>query len=513
MNGAEALVATLADNGVTACFANPGTSEMHLVAALGREPRVRSVLGLFEGVCTGAADGFGRMAGRPAATLLHLGPGLANGSANLHNARRAGSPVVNIVGDHAGWHREADAPLASDIESLARPNARWVRTATDADDAARLAAEAVAASQGPPAGPATLILPADCAWTEARGPGPRLEPVRRAQARGVEDAARAIRAARRPVVLVGGTACGERGVAAMARLHAAGVRVLTDTFTGRQARGAGRWEPPRMKYYAEMALADLEGVDLMLLCETTRPVAFFAYPDKPSVLVPGGCEVRALAEPDEDGTGALEALAEALGAPAAGSASSRAQPGEAAGPLHPKAIGDSLARWLPEGAVVSDEAITASQPILQRTAGAAPHDWLGLLGGSIGQGIPLAVGAATACPDRKVVCLVGDGSAAYTLQALWTAAREGLDLTVVVLANGSYRILNMEMDRTGASASGDVSGARPMLEIGAPRVDWTALARGFGVPGVRAEDAAELDSAFARAMAEPGPHLIEAVLG
>jgi acetolactate synthase-1/2/3 large subunit len=315
------------------------------------------------------------------------------------------------------------------------------------------------------------------------------------------------------VVLVGGTACGERGVAAMARLHAAGVRVLTDTFTGRQARGAGRWEPPRMKYYAEMALADLEGVDLMLLCETTRPVAFFAYPDKPSVLVPGGCEVRALAEPDEDGTGALEALAEALGAPAAGSASSRAQPGEAAGPLHPKAIGDSLARWLPEGAVVSDEAITASQPILQRTAGAAPHDWLGLLGGSIGQGIPLAVGAATACPDRKVVCLVGDGSAAYTLQALWTAAREGLDLTVVVLANGSYRILNMEMDRTGASASGDVSGARPMLEIGAPRVDWTALARGFGVPGVRAEDAAELDSAFARAMAEPGPHLIEAVLG
>ena len=513
MNGAEALVRTLADNGVTACFANPGTSEMHLVAALGREPRVRSVLGLFEGVCTGAADGFGRMAGTPAATLLHLGPGLANGSANLHNARRANSPVVNVVGDHASWHREADAPLASDIEGLARPNARWVRTAADADDAARLAAAAVAASLGLPGGPATLILPADCAWTEAKGPGPRLEPPRRADAGGVEDAARALRSAKRPVVLVGGTACGGRGVAAMARLHAAGVRVMTDTFTSRQARGGGRWEPPRMKYYAEMALADLEGVDLMLLCETARPVAFFAYPDKASVLVPEGCEVRALAQPHEDGTAALEALAEALGAPGAGAAASRAELGDAAGALHPKAIGDSLARWLPEGAIVSDEAITASQPILQRTAGAAPHDWLGLLGGSIGQGMPLAVGAAVACPDRKVVCLVGDGSAAYTLQALWTMAREGLDVTTVVLGNGSYRILNMEMERTGAAASGDVSGARPMLEIGGPRMDWTALARGFGVPAERAEDAAGFDRAFARAMAEPGPRLIEAVIG
>jgi acetolactate synthase-1/2/3 large subunit len=262
-----------------------------------------------------------------------------------------------------------------------------------------------------------------------------------------------------------------------------------------------------------MALADLEGVDLMLLCETTRPVAFFAYPDKPSVLVPDGCEVRALAEPEEDGTAALEALADTMGAPAAGPVASRAALGDAAGPLHPKAIGDSLARWLPDGAIVSDEAITASQPILQRTAGAAPHDWLGLLGGSIGQGMPLAVGAAVACPGRKVVCLVGDGSAAYTPQALWTMAREGLDVTTVVLANGSYRILNMEMERTGASASGDVSGARPMLEIGEPRMDWTALGQGFGVQSQRAADAAAFDQAFARAMAEPGPRLIEAVIG
>lgn len=510
MNGAEALVATLADNGVDACFANPGTSEMHLVAALGREPRVRSVLGLFEGVCTGAADGFGRIAGRPAATLLHLGPGLANGSANLHNARRAGSPVVNIVGDHATWHRAADAPLASDIESLARPNAQWVRTAETADDAARLAAEAVRASLGPPAGPATLILPADCAWTEARGPGPRLDRPRRALSADIEGAARAVRAARRPLVLVGGTACGEQGVAAMARLHAAGVRTMVDTFTSRQARGAGRFSPERMKYYAEAALADLEGVDLMLLAETKRPVAFFAYPDKPSVLVPEGCELRSLAEPHEDGTAALEALADTLGAPAQASAEPPAQPRGPAGPLTPRALGDALARHLPDGAIVSDEAITASQPITQQTAGAAPHDWMQLLGGSIGQGIPLALGAAVAAPGRKVVALVGDGSAAYTLQGLWTLAREGLDVAVVILANHSYRILNIEMQRTGAENS---KAASRMLEIGDPRMDWTALAAGFGVPAERAVDGPAFDAAFARAMAEPGPRLIEAVIG
>jgi len=510
MNGAEALVATLADNGVDACFANPGTSEMHLVAALGREPRIRSVLGLFEGVCTGAADGYGRMVGRPAATLLHLGPGLANGSANLHNARRAGSPVVNVVGDHATWHRAADAPLASDIESLARPNARWVRTAESADHAARLAAEVVEASLGPPAGPATLILPADCAWAAAAGPGPRLQPPRRAPPADIDAAARAVRAARRPVLLAGGAACGERGVAAMARLQAAGVRVLIDTFVSRQARGRGRFSPERMKYYAEAALADLEGVDLMLLAETKRPVAFFAYPDKPSVLVPDGCDLRPLATPDEDGAAALQALADALGAPAQGLVEPPARPRDPAGPLTPRAIGDALARHLPEGAVVSDEGITASQPILQQTAGAAPHDWLQLLGGSIGQGVPLAVGGAVAAPGRKVVAIVGDGSAAYTLQGLWTLAREGLDVTVVILANASYRILGIEMQRTGAQGS---PAASRMLEIGDPRMDWTALAAGFGVPAERATDAAGFDAAFVRAMAEPGPRLIEAVIG
>jgi acetolactate synthase-1/2/3 large subunit len=228
------------------------------------------------------------------------------------------------------------------------------------------------------------------------------------------------------------------------------------------------------------------------------------------VLVPDGCELRSLAGPDEDGTAALLALAEALGAPANGPFEAAAQPRDPSGPLTPRAIGDVLARRLPEGAIVSDEAITASQPIVQQTAGAAPHDWLMLLGGSIGQGIPLALGAAVAAPDRQVVALVGDGSAAYTLQALWSLAREGLDVTVVILANASYRILNIEMQRTGAQGS---EAASRMLEIGGPRMDWTALAAGFGVPAERAGDAIALDAAFARAMAEPGPRLIEAVLG
>lgn len=515
MNGAEALITTLADSGVEACFANPGTSEMHLVAALGREPRIRAVLGLFEGVCAGAADGYARMAGKPAATLLHLGPGLANASANLHNAKRAKSPVVNIVGDHATWHREAEAPLASDIAALAGVTADWVRTAETPDQAAQLAAEAVHASQNAPRGPATLILPADCAWGESSGP--TAAPRSRREADGgegvIEDEARAIRAARQPLVLVGGWSCGERALAAMARLHAAGVRVMVDTFTSRQARGAGHFDPPRMKYYAEGAAAELADVDLMLLVETQRPVAFFAYPDKPSALAPEGCEVRPLARPFEDGVDALEALAEAMGAPARGPVSQPVTPPPPTGPLTPRAIGDVLARRLPKGAIVSDEAITASQPILQQTAGAAQHDWLMLLGGAIGQGIPLAVGAAVASPGRKVVALVGDGSAAYTLQALWTLAREGLDVTVVVLANGVYRILDIEMERTGAAATGGAADAARMLQIDAPRLDWTALAAGFGVPGGHARDAVEFDVAFARAMAEPGPRLIEATIG
>lgn len=518
MNGAEAILKTLADNGVDACFANPGTSEMHMVSAFDREPRVRPVLCLFEGVATGAADGFGRIAERPAATLLHLGPGLSNGSANLHNARRAYSPVVNLIGDHATYHQQYDAPLASDIEALAKPHSIWCKSARTADEAPQLAAEAVAASLGPPAGVASLIVPADCAWSDATAQAPSVLHRERPRAPGgqVDRIAAAVRAARKPVLLLGSGACTDAGLAAAARLHAlksreGGVRVLIDTFVSRLPRGAGRFAPDRMAYFGEMALSDLAGVDLMVLVSTKTPVAFFAYPAMPSVLVPEGCVVDTLAALHEDAAAALEALADALGAPERGVAQDPHPPNRPSGELTPYAIGDSIARHMPEHAVISDDAVTAGLPIYMQTRGARPHDWLMLTGGAIGQGIPAAIGAAVARPEAKVLSLNGDGAAAYTCQGLWTIMREGLNVTTVIFANHAYRILNIELARTGAGNAGPQ--ARRLLDLGDPRMDWTELARGFGMPAVRAVDADAFDRAMARAMAEPGPHFIEAVLG
>jgi acetolactate synthase-1/2/3 large subunit len=515
MNGAEAILKTLADCGVSACFTNPGTSEMQMVSAFDREPRVRPVLCLFEGVATGAADGYGRMAEKPAATLLHLGPGLANGGANLHNARRAFTPVVNIVGDHATYHQACDAPLQSDIESLARPHSTWVKSANTADEAAGLAAEAVAASFGPPGGVATLILPADSAWTKTgNDAAPPALPLHRyaipAPFAQVEAAARSVKAAKKPVLLLGGLACHERALDAAGRIAGVGVRVMTDTFTARLPRGAGRFAPDRMPYFGEMALADLAGVDLILLAGTKTPVAFFAYPAMPSVLAPEGCRIELLSALHEDGAGALEALAEALGAKAPAPTQVFHMSAKPTGELSAYAIGDSIARWAPEGAVIADDAVTAGLPIFMQTRCAKPHEWLMLTGGAIGAGMPMAVGAAVAAPDRKVISLNGDGAGAYTLQSLWTMAREGLDVTTVIFANHAYRILDIEFGRTRSGEAGPA--ASKLLDLSDPRMDWVSLARGFGVPAVRCETAELFDKAFARAMAATGPHLIEATM-
>ena len=513
MNGADALIETLCDNGVTACFANPGTSEMQFVAALDREPRMRSVLCLFEGVATGAADGWGRMTGTPACTLLHLGAGYANGGANLHNARRAATPLVNVIGDHATYHRQYDAPLNSDIAGWAAPNSLWVKSAESADEVGPLAAEAVVASFGAPGGCASLILPADSAWNETSAKGPVLaRPVRaRASEADVQAIAGRLKAAAKPVILMGGTCCGEAGVQAAGRLKAAGYRVLTDTFVARLARGAGRFAPDRMLYFGEMAMADLEGVDLMVLVETVEPAAFFAYPSRPSLLVPEGCEVASLGGKAIDGPAALVALANALGASEAAPVEPLDLPAAPTGGLDPYKIGASIARHMPDNAVVSDDAVTAGLPIYQSTKNARPHDWLMLTGGAIGQGIPLAVGAAVACPDRKVLSLNGDGAAMYTVQGLWTIAREKLDVTTVVFANHVYRILGIEMGRTGAANPGPA--AKKLLDLGDPRIDWQQVAGGLGIPTIRATTADEFEAAMAHAMTTPGPHFIEAVLG
>jgi acetolactate synthase-1/2/3 large subunit len=453
------------------------------------------------------------MADKPAATLLHLGAGLANGGANLHNARRAFSPMVNIVGDHATYHQRYDAPLQSDIAGLARPFSRWVESAPTADEAPRLAAQAVAASFGPPAGVATLILPADCAWSATQCYSNPAALFRRARPviapERIEAAARALRAARKPLLLLGSGACTERSLEAAARLAATGIRVMTDTFVSRLPRGAGRFAPEPMPYFGEVAEAQLAGTDLMLLAATREPVAFFAYPGKPGTLTPMGCRVELLASLSEDATAALEALAQALGAEASAPAQPHAIPDAPAGVLTPSTIGDSIARWLPEGAVVCDDAVTARLPIFMRSRTARAHDWLMLTGGAIGDGMPMAIGAALASPGRKVVSFNGDGAGAYTLQSLWTMAREGLDVTTVVCANHAYRILGIELSRTLSGAAGPM--ASTLVSIGEPIIDWTALARGFGVPGVRCDTADDFDAAFARALASPGPHLIEAV--
>lgn len=513
MNGADALITTLVENDVTACFANPGTSEMQFVAALDRQPKMRPVLCLFEGVATGAADGYGRIAGTPACTLLHLGPGYGNGLANLHNARRAFTPIVNVVGDHATYHRQYDAPLNSDIPTIVGPNSLWVKSADSADTVAAIAAEAIEASYGPPGGPVSLILPADSAWTETTNLHAKARrPDRAAPAGGtVEAVAKAVREAGKPVLLLGGQATGAAGLAAAARLQAAGVRVLLDTFCARYPRGAGVFLAGRMQYFGEAALADLAGTDLMVFVGTTTPVAFFAYPDRPSVLVPDGCETVSLAQRSEDAVAALTALADALGAPADGPTQPLSIADAApTGPLTPQAAGISVARHLPEGAIICDDSVTSGGGVAVPCATARPHDVLALTGGAIGIGGPLAVGAAVAAPDRKVVSLNGDGSAMYTVQSLWTMARENQDVTVVVFANHSYRILNVEMGRTGSGNPGP--SASQLLDLGNPKIDWVSLAKGLGVPAVRCETAEAFDAAFARAMSERGPAFIEAAI-
>lgn len=512
MTGAQALVGTLADHGVTACFANPGTSEMHLVTALDGEPRIRSVLCLFEGVATGAADGFARVAGSPAMTLLHLGAGYLNGGANIHNAGRANTPMINVIGDHAVPHLKYDAPLTSDIIGLAGPNSRWIKSANSVTETGALAAEAFVASYGPKPGPVSLLLPADSAWLEGGEKGPHLTPppLRTVETARIDTAAQKIAEAKAPLVLINGTALTERGLAAAARLKAAGLRVMTDTFYGKMRRGAGLFAPERMQYFAEGAMADLDGSDLMVLAGTSAPVAFFAYPGKPSLLVPDGCELLDLGDASTDSAATLEALADTMGAKDAAPAEVLQQPEAPTGELTAQSVGQSLARHMPENALVSDDGVSNGLLSYLPTMNAQPHDWMMLTGGAIGQGMPLALGAAIAAPERKVICLSGDGAGMYTNQALWSMAREGVDVTTIVFVNHSYRILNIELYRTGAGNPGPT--AKNMLSIGGPDIDWVQLSTSMGVPAVEATTAEAFDAALQESIAAPGPRLIAAVV-
>ena len=518
MNGAECLLRTLLANDVDLCLMNPGTSEMQFVSALDRVPEMRGVLGLFEGVCSGAADGYARMTGKPAATLLHLGPGLANALANFHNARKARSPVVNIVGEHSTQHMGHDAPLTADTEAFARPVSGWVRTVERAAAMGEAASAAVAAAVGPPGQVASLIVPADFSWSEAGEPGGAAPRLLRALPSGerIREIALALRAGRAVGLLLSGTALQSRGLRAAARLRAAtGVRIFADRYAARTARGVGVPAVERIPYFPEPAQALLAGFERLVLVEARPPVSFFGYPGMRSLLAPAGCAFDELAAEDQDGPGALEWLAEECGAPhavsRAGGGASVPRPVLPTGEwLTAEAIGRTVGALMPEDSIVSDESVSSNEPMWPHLAGAAGYEHLPVTGGAIGQGLPVAVGAALACPGRKVVALEADGSGLYTLQSLWTMARERLDVTVVILANRRYRILDIEMRRTGAGTVGPR--ADEMIDLTRPTPDWVKLAEGLGVEAVRAASGDEFIREFGAAMRGPGPRLIEAVL-
>lgn len=513
MNGAESLLLTLEANGVDHFFMNPGTSEMRFVAALDRVKSVRGILCLYEGVCSGAADGYARMKGTPAATLLHLGPGLANGLSNLHNARKARSAVINIVGEHSTRHMQYDAPLSADIEAFARTVSGYIRVVNHAPDTGTAASETIAAAIAPPGQVATLIVPADVSWTEAGEFGPvvprpcRPQPSSEAITRAAE-----LLQLEGTAILLGGSTINDRALTAAGRISGrTGARIFADRNAARIASGRGRFHPVTVPYFPEPAIALLAGVRRMILVETQAPVSFFGYPNTPSYLLPPECAVSVLAQRSEDGTAALEALADECGGAGADMPENAPVPAAAPheGPLTADAVGATLARWLPDSAILSDEMVSAGAAVIAHLFHASPHDRLPVTGGSIGQGLPVAVGAAFACPDRKVVALEADGSGMYTMQALWTMARENLDVLTIILANRRYQILEIELRRVGAALSESI---RDSIDIGRPRLDWVRLSEGMGVPATRATTAAEFEQQFRDAVNVKGPRLIEAVI-
>ena len=515
MNGAESLLRTLVNSGVDTCFMNPGTSEMQFVAAADKQQDMRCVLGLFEGIVSGAADGYSRMAGKPAATLLHLGPGLANALANFHNAQRAATPIVNIVGDHATYHKQYDAPLNSDVRAYASPVSGWIEEITQPADVPRLTQEAVRASLQAPGQIATLIVPADSAWNESVEPGsgkitaPAMD---KSEDKEVEAAAAALQSGEAAVMLLKGKALSKEGLALASQVaNKTNVRVFCDTFTARIERGAGRAGVERLPYFPELIVDTLAGTKHMIIVGSKPPVGFFAYPDKPSWLTPEDCQVHTLARPEQDTLDALQRLVSALGAEQTAATMLEEKKLELPeGDLIPETIGMTIAALLPENAIVAEEAITSGFPLMPMTATSPAHDWLMVPGGSIGGGMPLATGAAVACPDRKVLNLQADGSAMYTLQALWTQARENLNVTTVIFANREYKILNIEFERVGAGEQGQI--AHDMFSLDKPPLDWVKLAAGMGVNAKRVSTLEDFGKTLSAYIKEDGPNLIELVL-
>ncbi len=510
MTGAESLIRTLMASGVEVCFANPGTTEIYFIIALDKVGGIRSVLGLAETVVTGCADGYARMVEKPAATLLHCGPGFANGITNLHNARRANTPIVNVVGDQATYHQAFDPPLTADTEGLANAVSHWVRTSNSAQQVASDAAAAVQAASSAPGQVATLIVPADVSWSEGNGPASPLPVPARPQVapEAVQTAVRILRSGEPAMLLLSGQVLGEAGLVAAQRIaHATGAMLRTPTQVHRMARGRGRPPVDRIPYLVDAALKALGGLKHMILVGAKPPVGFFAYPGKPSLMVPPNCAMHVLARPEQDGLAALESLADELGSPrVVPILEAGPKPHIAGGRFKPEAFGMTLGALLPENAIVVEDAVTSGRAIFPPTFNAAPHDWIQITGGAIGHGFPCATGAAVACPDRKVVCLQADGGGMYSLQALWTQARENLDVVNVVFANRAYRILYGELLAAGATPG---VASSSLFDLSRPDLDWVGLAKSMGVEAVSVETLEGFADAFRSACGRRGPFLIE----
>jgi acetolactate synthase-1/2/3 large subunit len=513
-NGAKALIKTLSDSGIDTCFTNPGTSEMHFVAALDGSD-MRAVLCLFEGVATGAADGYARIANKPAATLLHLGCGLGNGLANLHNARKARVPMVNIVGDHAGYHKQYDAPLESDIETIARNVSSWIRTCPSTEQIGADAAEAVEVAYKAPQQISTLILPADVSWGEGAiaskaDLSPTIDSAPAELIRQISDVL--LTRGKKTAILLGRRVLLEEGLVAAAKIsEKTGAKLFCEVFPTRLQRGAGLPFVERIAYLAELAAVQLKGYEHLIIIDTKAPVSFFAYPGKESYLVPDRCKVHHLVSDDQDALVSLQAIVDTVDArdvkPTLQPANRPALP---AGKLNAAKVCQAVGALMPENVIISDEAQTSGLKLSTYTAGCPRHDVLTLTGGAIGQGLPVAIGAAIAGNDQPVIALVGDGSVMYTIQSLWTLMNENLDVTVIVLNNRSYAILNIELERVGAK--GDGPKAKSQLDLSKTPIDFVAMAKGMGMPAKKATTAEEFNDALAAAIREPGPHLIDAIV-
>ena len=516
MNGAELLLKTAVNAGLEVCFTNPGTTELPMVSAFDSIPGIHPVLGLFEGCCTGAADGYGRMADRPAMTLLHLGPGLAYGLANLHNAKRAHTPVFNVIGEHATWHRPFDPPLTMDIEELADTVSGWQCSPASVQSVSQDTADAVcAALQGQVA---TLIFPHDCQWSKVSDEKivhPKPSPGRIDQ-NSIEHAARHLTADKKTALVLGGRALRKRGLLAAALIKAAtGCDLLSETSPARMDRGVGIPEVTRIPYFPGKATELLSQYPVLVLAGAREPLVFFGYEGGKSKLLADEQKAVHISAGQPNLPEALELLAAALDAPQ--SDDSNAVSGEPIrrpelpqGSLSAEKVCAVLAALQPEGAIIVDESVTTGGAYYPLAAGAPQHSWLTLTGGAIGQGMPCAVGAAIACPDRPVVNLQADGSAMYTVQALWMQARESLNITTLICSNRSYNILNIELMRAGKNKPG--SNAQTLTDLGNPPLDWTQISKGMGVPAVSVDTSDNLAKELKRALAEPGPQLIEMIL-